>query len=46
MTKYVIELALFDGLGKEHCMKTLTESAVMVAQSVLKMRGEGEKGKG
>lgn len=45
MSKYVIELALFDGLGKEYCMKTLTESAVMLSQSVLKVR-EGERSKG
>lgn len=40
MTKYLIELALFEGLGKEYCMKTLVLSALMLSDSVLKVKTE------
>lgn len=40
MCKYIIELSLFEGLGKEYCMKTLVLSSIMLADSVLKTKSE------
>lgn len=38
MCKYLLELALFENIGKDHCMKTLVLSAIMLADSVLKVK--------
>ena len=40
MCKYIIELSLFEGLAKEYCMKTLVLSALMLADSVLKVKSD------
>lgn len=38
MAKYIIELSLFEGLAKEYCMKTIVLSALMLTDSVLKVK--------
>lgn len=38
MCKYLMELALFEGIGKEFCMKTLVLSGLMLSDSVLKVK--------
>jgi hypothetical protein len=40
MCKYIIELSLFEGLGKEYCAKTLVLSSIMLSDSVLKTKSE------
>jgi hypothetical protein len=38
MCKYIIELALFEGIAKDFCMKTLVLSGLMLTDSVLKVK--------
>lgn len=38
MCKYIIELSLFQGLGKDYCTKTLVLSAMMLSDAVLKLK--------
>lgn len=38
MCKYIIELSLFEGLGKDYCMKTLVLASLMLADAVLKVK--------
>lgn len=38
LCKFLIELSLFDDLGKSYCMKTLVQSALMLADSVLRTK--------
>lgn len=40
MCKFILELSLFEGLGKEYCTKTMVLSALMLADSVLKTKSE------
>ena len=42
MCKYIIELSLFEGLGREYCMKTLVVSAIMLSDSVLKTKSDSK----
>jgi hypothetical protein len=42
MCKYIIELSLFEGLAKEYCMKTIVLSALMLADSVLKVKSDSK----
>lgn len=42
MCKYIIELSLFEGLGREYCMKTLVVSSIMLADSVLKTKSDSK----
>jgi hypothetical protein len=42
MCKYLIELALFEGLGKNYCMKTLVLSALMLSDSILKVKSDSK----
>lgn len=40
MCKYLLELALFDGLGRNYCMKTLVLTALMLSDSILKTKSD------
>lgn len=40
MSKYIIELSLFEGLAKDYCMKTLVVSALMLADSLFKTKSD------
>lgn len=40
LCKYLIELALFEGLAKTYCMKTLVLSSLMLADSILKTKSD------
>jgi hypothetical protein len=42
MCKFILELSLFEGLGREYCMKTMVLSALMLADSVLKTKSENK----
>ena len=42
MCKYIIELSLFEGLGRDYCMKTLVVSSIMLADSVLKTKSDSK----
>lgn len=42
MCKYIIELSLFEGLGREYCMKTVVVSSIMLADSVLKTKSDSK----
>lgn len=38
MAKFIIELALFEGLAKEFCMKTIVAAAITLSDSALKVK--------
>ncbi len=40
MGKYLLELSLFEGMGKTYCVRTLVLSALMLADSVLKGKSD------
>jgi hypothetical protein len=40
MCKYLLELSLFEGLGKNYCMKTLVLTALMLSDSILKVKSD------
>ena len=40
MCKYLLELSLFEGLGRNYCMKTLVLTALMLSDSVLKCKSD------
>lgn len=40
MCKYLLELSLFEGLGKNYCMKTLVLTALMLSDSILKTKSD------
>jgi hypothetical protein len=40
MAKYIIELSMFEGLAKEYCLKTIVLSAIMLSDSVLKVKSD------
>ena len=42
MCKYLIELSLFEGLSRNFCMKTLVSSAIMLSDSILKVKTESK----
>jgi hypothetical protein len=42
MCKYLLELSLFEGLAKKYCMKTLALSALMLSDSVLKVKSDSK----
>jgi hypothetical protein len=40
MCKYLLELSLFEGLGKNYCMKTLVLTAIMLSDSIFKVKSD------
>lgn len=40
MAKYLLELSLFEGLGRSYCVRTLVLSALMLTDSVLKGKSD------
>lgn len=40
MAKYIIEISMFEGLAKEYCLKTIVLSAIMLSDSVLKVKSD------
>jgi hypothetical protein len=40
MCKYLLEIAIFEEMGKKYCMKTLVLTALMLADSILKTKSD------